>query len=149
MALLDIYEELHFLLTKNKELLEKKNFVGKTLQQKYFGNLEEKYYTKNSYSRASYIEATGLSRSSYENLKGLKECATTDVRNVVYAAFWLCVTYEEGKLLYLLWFNNQIMNEEEYLYWDSIFRILDKERAKLMNMTAIMRVMYIKEKIGK
>ena len=55
----------------------------------------------------------------------------------------------EGKLLYLLWFNNQIMNEEEYLYWDSIFRILDKERTNLMNMTAIMRVMYIKEKIGK
>ena len=123
MTLLEIYEELHFLLTNSKELLEKENFIGKTLQQKFFCNLEDKYYTKNNYPRASYIEATGLSRSSYENLKGLKECTTTDVRNV-------------------------IMNKEEYLYWDSIFRILDEDRKSLMNMTAIMRVMYIKEKLG-
>ena len=126
------------------KLLDIDNFKGNTLQQKYFVFLVNKY-CKERYPRASYEKATELSRSSYENLNGVKWCVTTDVLNIVYASYWLCVTYEEAKLLYLLWYCNQIMNVEEYLRWDSIFRMLDERRTELMKMTPFKRVRFVKE----
>lgn len=138
------YEELHNLLTETKHLSNSTR-AGRTAAQEYFCNLVEEYYCDNGYPRASYERATCLSRSSYECLSGIKKCKSTSVENVVYASYWLGLSYKEAKLLYLLWFCGSICDEKEYLYWDSILRKLDSIPKK--GETRESRVMLVKDMI--
>lgn len=140
------YEELHNLLTETKHLSDSTK-AERTAAQEYFCNLVEEYYHDNSYPRASYENATCLSRSSYEYLSGIRKCKTTSVENVVYASYWLGISYKEAKLLYLLWFCGSICKEEEYLYWDSVLQELDLITMK--RETRERRVMFVKERINK
>ena len=149
MTLLTMYEELLFLFDRYKDILADKCLYGSRLHYKFFNYLVAKYYKKDHRFRASFILATNLSKTSFELLTGQKICGTT-IRKicVIYAMFWLMPSYEEAKLLFLLWFNNQL-DEGEFQKWDSILFELEKNRNYLLGKEELVRVDYAREKVEK
>jgi len=149
MALPVLYEELYPLLDANEDILADINLKGDLPQTKYFNYLVKKYFGDERHACSNFEQATLLSKSAYDYLSGRKICKTTVTKeHVVCAIFWLVPSYEEARFLFLLWFHNQ-MNENEFSKWDFILKDLEQGRNYFLRKEAYLRVSDVKEKIEK